>query len=72
MAVTCHVCQQPIRPGRKGVRYEGTARKDAAPKTWEWGPVPVHEECRTRLEFPQDAEIGSDSPLFAAWEYRPG
>lgn len=61
----CHVCDRAIdlrRPqdfDRRGnVRREGIV--PLAGGDWVWGPVPVHEECRTDLVTPYDSLVGSD------------
>lgn len=57
----CYVCKQPIKPNELGlIRYEGTVYPDT--ETWAWGPVPVHDECRTEVPV---ADIGDPQ-----WEWR--
>lgn len=57
----CAVCRQPIKPDAQGrVRYEGTVWPGS--DEWAWGPVPVHDACRTGVPVP---DIGDPQ-----WEWR--
>lgn len=52
----CHVCQTGIEPDRKGqVRRESVSTDD---NRLVWGPVWVHQECRTLVRTPYDHKIG--------------
>lgn len=56
----CGVCGERIEPDDHGkVRLEGVTH-ESAPKAWVWGPVPVHEDCRLRLDTPYDEQVGVD------------
>ena len=58
MEYICDVCMGLVEPDLEGmVRLEGVTPDDS--KAWVWGPVPVHEACRTRLKTPHDAMIGA-------------
>lgn len=50
----CYVCQRPIVPGPKGIRYEGTTWGNSS--RWTFGPVPVHDDCRMDLKTPHDGK----------------
>ena len=55
----CEVCDERIEPDAKGkIRVEGVTHS-GAPKAWIWGPVPCHDECRTRLRTPYDDLVGT-------------
>lgn len=52
------VCSESIQPDSRGkVRLEGVTHS-SAPKAWIWGPVPYHDECRTKLQTPYDDLVG--------------
>lgn len=52
----CHVCQTSIEPDRRGqVRRESISTDDGQ---IVWGPVWVHQECRTEVRTPYDHQLG--------------
>ncbi len=58
MEYVCAVCDERIEPDDSKV-LEGVTRQ-SAPKAWVWGPVPVHEDCRLRLQTPYDDQVGTE------------
>lgn len=63
---TCHVCLRPIPPDARGqVRVEGITEQPKG-MAWVWGPVPVHEACRTQLHTPFDDKVGDG--YCATWQ----
>jgi hypothetical protein len=64
---TCHVCDRAVEPDDQGkVRREGVVREGSSAVDWAWGPVVVHEECRTKLRTPLDHAVGNGYKL--CWE----
>jgi hypothetical protein len=54
----CYVCSHPIAPDAEGmIRVEGVTELPRR-AAWEWGPEPLHEECRPALVTPFDGMAG--------------
>lgn len=65
-AFGCEVCSHVVGPdGAGNVLVEGIV--EHATRNWVWGPVLVHDYCRTRIRTPYDDGLGSGE-FIAAWE----
>ncbi|MGQ0632519.1 MAG: hypothetical protein ACT4P1_15985 [Sporichthyaceae bacterium] len=54
---TCEVCKKPVVPDEHGyISTEGVC--EIGSKTWVWGPVAVHGDCRFELRTPFDDQLG--------------
>lgn len=59
----CFVCSRVIKQDEEGlIRTEGMLKSGT--KAWEWGPVPVHDDCRLNLKTPLDDQDG----YMSAWQ----